>query len=350
MPIITQPQSLPTIHRLQANGHTALSAADAQRHDLHELHIGLLNMMPDAALQVTEAQFIRLANSSNRPIALHVHPFTVPGLSRSPQTQAYIDKHYTTFQAIQQHGLDALIITGANVSNPHLQDEPFWDMLTQVMDWAHHNVTSVLCSCLATHALLQYRYQQTRTPQPQKVWGVFSHHVTDRTHPLLQGTNTRFDVPHSRWNAISRSQVDAAGLDVLVESDEAGVHMAASPDGISEVYFQGHPEYDTVSLLKEYKRDVLLYLDNDYAAIDTCPPFPAHYFSPEAATIANDFVVSAERAKATGRPLPDFPEAAIEPYLHNTWSDTARAVFSNWINLICDVNQQANQTLAARIS
>jgi homoserine O-succinyltransferase len=337
MPIITHPKSLPTIHRLETDGHTVLSATDAQRHHLRDVHIGLLNMMPDAALQVTEAQFIRLASSSNRPVALHIHPFSVPGLSRSDETQTYIDTHYTTFEAIQQKNLDALIITGANVSNPHLQDEPFWDTLTQVMDWAQQHVTSVLCSCLATHALLQYRYGKTRERQPRKMWGVFSHQVTDRTHPLLDGVNTRFDVPHSRWNAIRREQVIAAGLDVLVESDEAGVHMAASPDGISEVYFQGHPEYDTISLLKEYKRDVQLYLNDELSR----PPFPAHYFSPEAATIANDFVVSAEHAKASGRPLPPFPEAAIKPYLHNTWSDSAKAVFRNWIGLLCDVRDQS---------
>ena len=178
---MTHPNTLPIIHRLET---------DTQHHHRHELHVGLLNMMPDAALQVTEAQFTRLANSSNRPVALHIHPFSVPGLPRSDNTQAYIDTHYTTFDAIRRKNLDALIITGANISNPNLEDEPFWDTLTQVMDWARQHVTSVLCSCLATHALLQYRYGKTRTPQSQKTWGVFSHQVTDRTHPLLDGVNT----------------------------------------------------------------------------------------------------------------------------------------------------------------
>ena len=42
--------------------------------------------------------------------------------------------------------------------------------------------------------------------------------------------------------------------------DEAGVHAAVSEDGFRRVYFQGHPEYDANSLLKEYKREVLRHL------------------------------------------------------------------------------------------
>jgi homoserine O-succinyltransferase/O-acetyltransferase len=68
-----------------------------------------------------------------------------------------------------------------------------------------------------------------------------------------------FDVPHSRFNEIGRDQFEAAGLHVLVDSPEAGVHLAVSRDRFRFVFFQGHPEYDTISLLKEYKREVMLF-------------------------------------------------------------------------------------------
>jgi len=74
--------------------------------------------------------------------------------------------------------------------------------------------------------------------------------------------NTRFDVPHSRWNKVTPQQFRDAGLHILVES-EIGVHLATSHDGISFIFFQGHQEYDTVSLLKEYKRDLLLYASGE---------------------------------------------------------------------------------------
>jgi homoserine O-succinyltransferase len=147
----------------------------------------------------------------------------------------------------------------------------------------------------------------------------------------LREINTRFDVPHSRHNDISRAQLEREHLTVLVESEEGGVHMAVSPDQFRIIYLQGHPEYDTNSLLKEYKREVLRYLNGE---LYEAPPFPAHYFPEEAAGIAERFVQKAERALWEDQPLPDFLEKEIGPKLDNTWGDTAKAIVANWLGLV----------------
>ena len=81
---------------------------------------------------------------------------------------------------------------------------------------------------------------------------MFPHQVIDRTHPLVKGVNTRFDIPHSRFNEVTESQFEEAKAVVLAKS-AIGVHLAVSPDLFRIVFFQGHPEYDSISLLKEYK-------------------------------------------------------------------------------------------------
>lgn len=329
MPIVEH-IDLPSFQRLREDGEDVLTLDEALTQDIRELHIGLLNMMPDAALEVTERQFMRLLGSSNQIVQLFVYPFTVPGLPRSPETQAYIDEHYTTFEHLCEVGLDAIIITGANVANPHLDEEPFWETLTQVMAWAKDNVTSVLCSCLSTHALMKYYYQIDREPLPQKRWGVFSHRVVQPNHPLLRNINTRFDVPHSRHNAITRAHLESVGLPILIESKGGGVHMAVSPDHLRVVYFQGHPEYDINSLLKEYKREVLRYLNDERDE----PPFPKNYFNEAAMTIASKYIGTALFAKYNGQAIPPFPEEAILPHLDNTWGDTGKAIFNNWLGLV----------------
>jgi homoserine O-succinyltransferase len=148
---------------------------------------------------------------------------------------------------------------------------------------------------------------------------------------LLREINTRFDVPHSRFNDISREQLERAGLTVLVDSREGGVHMAVSEDQFRLVYLQGHPEYDTNSLLKEYKREVLRYLNGE---LHQPPPIPDHYFSPEARHTAERFVQDARQALWEDRPLPDYLEQEIEPGLENTWGDTAKAIVANWLGLV----------------
>jgi len=109
---------LPTFDRLRQGGQEILSLGHALHQDIRELHIGLLNMMPDAALEATERQFMRLVGSSNQIAQFYVYPFTIPGLPRSAKTQEYINTYYTSFEQLQEDGLDALIITGANVANP----------------------------------------------------------------------------------------------------------------------------------------------------------------------------------------------------------------------------------------
>lgn len=333
MPIVAH-TDLPAFEQLRREGQVILDPDRALQQDIRELHIGLLNMMPDAALAATERQFLRLINGSNRIAQFYVHPFTLEELPRSPTIQAHIDRYYQDFDQIRAEGLDALIITGANVSHPNLADESFWMPLIEVLDWAIEQVTSTLCSCLATHAVLQFRYGQTRHPLPDKRWGVYPHRVVDRRHPLVDDVNTLFDVPHSRFNEIDREQFAAARLRVLVESAEAGVHLAVSEDGFRIVFFQGHPEYDTVSLLKEYKREVTRFAT---AQRDTYPPFPEHYLGSRDRAILDEHRERVRAARERGREPPPFPDAHIIPGLDNTWHDTAAGVVGNWMGNIYQV-------------
>jgi homoserine O-succinyltransferase len=333
MPLVEHLE-LPTFSRLREQGHEVLPLDRAVHQDIRELHIGFLNMMPDAALEATERQFIRLVGNCNRIAQFYVYPFSLPGLPRSEETLEYIERYYCNFDDLREQGLDALIITGANVANPHLEQEPFWEPLMEVVRWADRNVSSTLCSCLATHALLKHLYGIERQPLPQKRWGVYSHRISQPGHPLLRGINTRFDVPHSRYNEISRQQLEGAGLTVLVESEAGGVHMAVSPDQLRMIYFQGHPEYDINSLLKEYKREVIRYAAGDLGAP---PPFPEYYFSAEAARLAEEFVEQSVKEKAGEEYLSVAFERELDTLLDNTWGDTAKAVVNNWLGLVYQV-------------
>ncbi len=336
MPLVAH-TDLPTFQRLREEGEEILDPDRAHNQDIREMHIGLLNMMPDAALEATERQFFRLVGACNQIVQFHVHPFTIDGLKRSPEAQAHIAKYYEPFDKIKRDGLDALIISGANVTRSRLPEEDFWQPLTEVFFWAKENVTSILCSCLATHALIQYCYNIERTRLPAKRWGVFSHKLTDRTHPLVAEINTRFDVPHSRFNEIFQSDMERHGLKILAISQQAGVHLAVSPDGFRIVFFQGHPEYDDISLLKEYKREVLRFYRGE---IDDYPPFPENYFNEAVKQILVSYQQLVLLAKENRQRLAEFPEREILEHIDNTWGDTAKAVFNNWLGKIYQLTHQ----------
>jgi len=332
MPLIAHSE-LPSFQRLKKQGETILSKNRAEHQTIRELHIGLLNMMPDAALEATERQFFRLVGHSNQIAQFYMHPFSLSSIKRGVKATEHLKKHYKTFDEIKAQGLDALIISGANVSQPSLELEPFYEQLREVVDWSYENVTSTLCSCLATHAVLEFKYGKKRQPVGKKHWGVFPHQVVDRGHPLVSGVSTRFDIPHSRFNEISESQFNEAGVKILANSS-IGVHLAVSPDLFRIVFFQGHPEYDTISLLKEYKRDVALYLEDTELGY---PPMPKNYLSMQSQAILNEYRTNLESRKMS---IKDFPESLISKTLDNSWHDSANAVINNWIGCVYQVTNE----------
>ncbi len=339
MPLVAH-NDLPTYQRLKEAGQEIVAAGSTTGKDVREVHIGLLNMMPDAALSATEQQFMRLVGASSQPAQFYVYPFSMKEMNRGAKAEEHIGKYYSSFDELGSAGLDALIITGANVANPSLDQEPFWNPLIEIVRWADKHVASVLCSCLATHALVKYHHGIDRVRLPQKRWGVYQHHISEPAHPLMQRIDAPFDAPHSRYNEVFRSQLEDAGLTILAESPEAGVHLAVSPDGIRTVYFQGHPEYHAVSLLKEYKREVFRFINGE---LGEPPPYPEHYLSDEAISIASDFMVKCQAALRNKEEMPEFPEPALARFVHNTWTDTGKAIVNNWLGLVCQLSNHDRQ-------
>ena len=333
MPLIAY-FNLPTFKHLKKEGNIVLSKNRATHQHIRELHIGLLNMMPDKALEATERQFFRLIGHSNQIAQFYIHLFTLPSIVRSGNVKKHVEKYYKNFATIQKQGLDAIIITGANITDRDLKKASFYQDLKQVFNWAYNNVTSILCSCIATHAVLDFHYQQKRRLMKNKCWGVFANKVSDFKHPLTSGVNTIFDIPHSRYNEITKQQFESVGVRVLVSSDKAGVHLCVSEDLLRIVFFQGHPEYDTISLLKEYKREIVCFLNKE--RVDY-PSFPINYLNEQNQAILNEFKTYLLSAKLS---IDDFPEKLISKTLENTWRDTANAIMNNWIGCVYQVTHK----------
>ncbi len=296
--------------------------------------IALLNLMPDAALEATERQFARLLGAradGGDQGAPQMILTTLAAVPRGPRAAEHVARNYGSFADACARGLDGLVITGANVTGEDLTGEPFWEPLLEAADRGLRRARSTLLSCLATHVVLHGRFGQPRRRLPAKCWGVFAHDVApDVPGPagaLVRGLGAAVPVPHSRWNEVTAAQFAAAGLRVLVASREAGAHLAASDDG-RLVCLQGHPEYDAVSLLKEFKRDALLFAGG---ALPAFPPLPAGYLPPPARSILEAWRDQGFAAAAAGRPWPEFPEAEVAPLVPDPWRAGAEVVFRNWV-------------------
>ena len=323
MPVVAHPQ-LPSIDRLTDQG-LVLSPEQADNHaEKKVLHIGLLNLMPDAALQATERQFIRLLASDDQTL-VHVYPTTVDAASRGEDSKSYIERYYNPIEDFMSRAYDGLIISGANPSQEDMTQESFWNPLIEVMEWADQNTNSILCSCLATHALMKAKYDIDRKLRETKSWGVYPHRVVHPGHPLMDNISDGFRGPHSHYYDISIEEIEQTELEILAANDQAGFFLAATPES-DLILFQGHPEYDDKSLLKEYEREIKNYLAGQRADY---PQMPDNYFSQETLPRLNQERTTILQDQEFDR----FDNRCLEN-IDLSWIETGKILYRNWLCLL----------------
>ncbi len=263
----------------------------AMMQDIRPLKIAIVNLMPTK--EVTETQLLRILG--NTPLQIEITLLTMASHESTNTSKEYMQAFYRTFESVKDQKFDGLVITGAPVENIPFEEVDYWKELVAIMDWSRKHVFSTLHICWASQAALYHEYGINKHRLDEKVFGVFEHRVLNPTHKLVRGFDETFRAPHSRHTTIHREDVERVkALEILAESDEAGVFLIASRDGRS-IYVSGHAEYDADTLSREYNRDVAKGLKIEV---------PKNYY-------------------------PD-DDPAKTP--RNTWRAHANLLFVNWLN------------------
>jgi homoserine O-succinyltransferase len=292
------------------------------------IEIALVNNMPDAALDATERQFRTLLAAAAGDLDVRLTVYSLPEVRRS-EFGLRRTCRYAQIDQLWSRRYDGLIVTGTEPQTEDLKDEPYWGSLTRLLDWAETSTYSTILSCLAAHAGILYLDGIARRRLEGKRFGVFEcSRVSD--HPLTASAQGRLRMPHSRWNEVPEEALQACGYRVLMRSAEAGVDMFVKQRNSLFVFFQGHPEYDAVVLLLEYRRDVGRYLRGER---DTYPSMPLGYFDEE---IERELAALRERALRDRREalLAEFPTEAAAGRVTNNWRPSAERVYRNWLGYI----------------
>ncbi|MDF2612102.1 MAG: metA [Lachnospiraceae bacterium] len=256
MPIKIQ-SDLPAKKILEDENIFIMDETRAMHQDIRPLKIAILNLMP--VKEDTEVQLLR--SLSNTPLQVDVTFLTTESYVGTHTPTSHLDQFYQTFDDIKNRRFDGLIITGAPVELMEFEVVTYWDELVKIMEWSKTNVTSTLHICWGAQAGLYYHYGIKKTTLDKKMFGIFEHRVLQRKVPFVRGFDDIFYAPHSRYTTVSREDiVDCNELIILAESDDAGVFIVAAQNG-KQIFVMGHPEYDRISLDKEYKRDIAKGLD-----------------------------------------------------------------------------------------
>ena len=285
------PNDLPARHTLESEGVMVMTEASAGRQDIRPLRIGLLNLMPNKIK--TETQFARLIGATPLQVELTLVKIT----SHTPKNASpeHMLAFYDDWEDVKTEKFDGFIVTGAPVELLDFEDVNYWDELTRIYAWTQTHVHSTFNICWGAQAALYAFHKVPKHALPIKRFGVYTHRNLKPNSPYLRGFSDDFSIPVSRWTENHRADLPTnKGLEVLMESDEAGLCLINDPARRS-LYMFNHIEYDTTSLADEYWRD---------RTAGKPIEMPANYFP------KND---------------PELPP-------ENRWRSHAHLLFGNWIN------------------
>ena len=251
MPIKVQ-NDLPAKKVLTDENIFVMDETRALKQDIRPLEICILNLMP--LKEATEVDLLR--SFSNTPLQINVTFLTTVSYVGKNTAKSHLDQFYLTFDDVKNRRFDGLIITGAPVEQLEFEEVIYWDELKMIMDWSLTHVTSTVHICWGAQAGLFYHYGIPKIPLDKKMFGLFRHRVQNRREPIVRGFDDEFWMPHSRHTTVDQEAVkNHPELTVMAESPEAGIFLVIAKGG-RQIFIMGHPEYDRLTLDREYKRDL----------------------------------------------------------------------------------------------
>lgn len=264
MPIKIQ-KGLPAQKILEEENIFVMDEDRAMTQNIRPLQILILNLMP--LKEEAETQLLRAL--SNTPLQVDC-TFLMMQTHKSKNTsQSHLNKFYVHFDDIKKKKFDGMIITGAPIEQYEFEEIHYWEELCKMMEWSKTHVTSTLHICWGSQAGLYYHYGIKKFPMKQKLSGIYTHEVLHKKTPLVRSLDDYIYCPHSRNTEVHEEDIVACkDLQILAKSKEAGVLLIMNNSG-SQIFIQGHPEYDRYTLAQEYKRDTNKGMH---------PKIPIHYF------------------------------------------------------------------------
>lgn len=237
----------------------------AMNQEIRPLEVVILNLMP--LKEDTELQLLR--SLANTPLQVNISFIRTGTYESKNVARKHLDRFYTTFEEIRDRRFDGMIITGAPVEKMEFEEVEYWGELTEIMDWSKENVTSTLHICWGAQAGLYYRYGVKKYDLPKKLSGIYKHYTFHKRTPLVRGFDDSFLVPQSRYTGVNKKDIVANDkLEIVSEGEVTGPYLIIAEGG-KNIFVTGHPEYDTLTLDQEYKRDIDRGLD---------PEIPCNYY------------------------------------------------------------------------
>jgi homoserine O-succinyltransferase len=296
-------------------------------HNRTAIHIGLVNNMPDAMLRATELQFARLLKDAAGALDVRLRLFSLRSIPRGMETRDRMAGFYDDAAFLEAADIDALIVTAARSGTGDLRQEPYWDELTGLIDWAQTGTISTLFSGPAAQAAVLHLDGILHRPLTSKLSGVYDSRQA-QDDPLFFNAVPTVPVPHARCTDIAESDLTAKGYRVLARIDTKGGDQVdiftREPPGSSQfVFLQGHPEYDPGTLGREYLREMARFLAGETAER---PAIPEHYFDRATENLLSEIGTKLDFSR--------YRDVVLSALPRQLWRSSTVRLIGNWLLLV----------------
>ena len=297
-----------------------VASAALRKPDAQPLTIGLVNSMAASGMAVTYEQF-------STALADTGYAFKLRHLTLKDERDAPPDCTPIEFPGKE---IAALIVTGMEPVENDLRNEWLWPRLVSLHDWCERNSIPVIWSCLSAHAAVLHSDRILRRRLDTKLSGVFGCERVASHHALLQAMPEYWECPHSRYNDLAEEDLVARGYTILSRAGSAGVDIFTRTDGTPFFYFQGHPEYQHDTLLREFMRDKRRFVSGESKIR---PALPIGYADEEGASWCARQGVPVVRPAAMAGP----PKAG--------WQAARSQLFINWMEIALTYAGRSDEAL-----
>ena len=306
--------------------------------------IGLVNNAGKRALAATEQQFRNLLEAATPGIGLQLRLYCSGAVLDSGCAMGACGTRYAGFAELfdtvaRGEPMDAIVVTGMPPQAASLPDEPAWADLTSLAGWAERRAIPVLWSCLAAHAAMLYLDGICRVRLPEKLSGVFRSDAAAHGHPMMLGMPSGWLTPHSRYNVAPEASLLAKGYQILSRSADAGPEIAVRHGASVSVFLQGHPEYCTDTLLKEYRRDARAFHSGQSSDF---PSVPRNYLDQETEAALTEFRARILCSGTDPALLAEWEALPGRATVRAAWQPTAARLIANWLAAVRQPEKRAD--------
>jgi homoserine O-succinyltransferase/O-acetyltransferase len=293
------------------------------------IEIGLVYNLPISAFPATERRYRHLLEKAAGKIPFRLRFFSLSSTGPLPDAAKCVRNIGADLRGLDCLNIDGLIVTGAEPRASSLPKESYWGALTELVDWAEVNTHSTIWSCLAAHAAVLHLDGIERRRLAQKCSGMYNCSKVNDSW-LTDGLRSPLKVSHSRWHELDEIGLRDRGYQVLTKSKDAGIDIFAKRQGSQFFFFQGHPEYDSLSLRREYLRDIGRYLAGDQ---EFYPNIPERYFNTATTLALGEFRAWA-LAERNPSLIANVPNLTLMPGVTAEPETAATTIFRNWLRYL----------------